>query len=70
MLFAMKYLPPNQQPFLVVMPPLDKPGETRVIVDPNGMSDKGSITIDWFVPSPDGKKLAVSLSEGGTETGH
>ena len=30
---------------------------------------KGTTAIDWYVPSPDGKLVAVSLSKGGTETG-
>ena len=30
---------------------------------------KGTTAIDWFFPSPDGKLVAVSLSEGGSESG-
>ncbi|MGE3315861.1 MAG: prolyl oligopeptidase family protein [Planctomycetaceae bacterium] len=67
-LFAIKREPPKQQPFLVVMP-LVKPDEARVLVDPNQIDPSGSTAIDWYVPSPDGKRVAVSLSRGGTESG-
>jgi len=40
-----------------------------VIIDPNALSDKGSIAIDFYVPSLDGKLVAVSLSENGSEDG-
>ena len=45
------------------------PALARVIVDPNSLNPKGTTAIDWFVPSPDGKLLAVSLSENGSEDG-
>ena len=31
------------------------------------MNPKGTTAIDWFVPSPDGKLVAVSMSENGSE---
>ena len=68
-LFAMRRQPPKQQPFLVVMPAPVQPDEARVLVDPNAIDAKGTTAIDWYVPSPDGKLVAVSLSKGGTETG-
>jgi prolyl oligopeptidase len=68
-LFAIKNQPPKQQPFLVVMPSPDLPGEATVVLDPNEIDPEGSTTIDWYVPSPDGQKVAVSLSRGGTESG-
>jgi prolyl oligopeptidase len=68
-LFALRHQPPKQQPFLVVMPAPDKPDEARVLLDPNELDAKGTTTIDWFVPSPDGKLVAVSLSKGGSESG-
>ena len=36
----------------------------RTIVDAKGLT-----TIDWFVPSPDGSMVAVSMSAGGSESG-
>ena len=68
-LFAMRRQPPKQQPFLVVMPAPDQPDQARVLVDPNEIDAKGTTAIDWFVPSPDGKLVAVSISKGGTESG-
>ncbi|MCH7813201.1 MAG: prolyl oligopeptidase family serine peptidase, partial [Planctomycetes bacterium] len=65
-LFAIKRQPPKQQPFLVVV---DKPDLERVLVDPNAIDEKGLTAIDWYVPSPDGKLVAVSLSVGGSESG-
>jgi prolyl oligopeptidase len=40
-----------------------------VLVDPNRLDPSGGTSIDWYVPSPDGSKVAVSLSEGGSERG-
>ncbi|MEM8608577.1 MAG: prolyl oligopeptidase family serine peptidase [Myxococcota bacterium] len=68
-LFAMKRQPPQQQPFLVVMPSAEEPEAERALVDPNAMDSEGGTSIDWFVPSADGKYVAVSLSKDGTESG-
>ncbi|HVS33966.1 MAG TPA: prolyl oligopeptidase family serine peptidase [Gemmataceae bacterium] len=68
-LFAMRRQPPKQQPFLVVMPVPDQPDKARILVDPNEIDAKGTTAIDWYVPSPDGKLAAVSISHGGTESG-
>ena len=68
-LFAMKLLPPKQQPFLVTMKSADDPKSEQVVLDPNVVDPKGGTTIDWYVPSLDGKLVAVSLSEGGSERG-
>ena len=45
------------------------PATARVIVDPNTLDPTGAAAIDWFGPSPDGAKLAVSLSARGSEDG-
>ncbi len=68
-LFAIKREPPRQQPFLIVFPSVDALGVSRVLVDPNEIDKAGTTTIDWFVPSPDGRFVAVSLSNAGTEAG-
>jgi prolyl oligopeptidase len=67
--FAMRRQPPKQQPFLVIMPGPDKPAEARVLLDPNVLDKEGTTAIDWFVPSPDGTLVAVSISKGGSEAG-
>ena len=68
-LFAVKTQPPKNQPFLVALKSLDDPASERVIVDPNQLSAKGSTAIDFYVPSLNGRLVAVSLSEGGSEEG-
>ena len=68
-LFAMKFAPPKQQPLLVALRSADDLGSEKVILDPNDLEPKGQNTVDWFVPSPDGRLLAVSLSQGGSEDG-
>jgi prolyl oligopeptidase len=67
--FALKKQPPRQQPFLVVLDRLDDTSGERVLLDPDALDPSGSTAIDWFVPSPDGSLVAVSLSEKGTEDG-
>jgi prolyl oligopeptidase len=68
-LFAMQTQPPKAQAFLVTLRSPDDPASARVIVDPNALDPAGSTTIDFYVPSLDGKRVAVSLSKGGTEDG-
>jgi prolyl oligopeptidase len=67
-LFVVENRPPKQQPYLVTMPKPD-PTLARVLVDPNVLDPSGGTTIDWYVPSEDGKLVAVSLSQGGSESG-
>ena len=67
--FALKEQTPRQQPFLVALTDLDDTGTERIVVDPDAIDPSGETTIDWFVPSPDGRRLAVSLSQHGTEDG-
>jgi prolyl oligopeptidase len=68
-LFAMKQQPPLQQPLLVAMRSPDEPGSERVIVNPNTIDTQGATSMDWYVASPDGRFVAVSLSGGGSESG-
>src|SRR6266446_8571962 len=68
-LFALKFQPPKEQPMLVTLVSADDPKSEKMLVDPNQLDAKGTTTIDWFVPSLDGKKVAVSLSQGGSEDG-
>ncbi len=67
--FALKVQTPRQQPFLVVLTDLDASATERVVVDPDAIDPAGETAIDFFVPSPDGRLVAVSLSEHGTEDG-
>ncbi|HLL16231.1 MAG TPA: prolyl oligopeptidase family serine peptidase [Pyrinomonadaceae bacterium] len=42
-------------------------GTERVLLDPNALSTDGTIALDWWYESHDGKRLAYGLSEGGSE---
>ncbi len=68
-LFALKRQPPKNQPMLVVLDGPDALDSERVVVDPNLRNEKGTTAIDWFVPSHDGRLVAVSLSDNGSEKG-
>ena len=65
----MKFQPPKQQPLLVTLVSADDLKSEKVVLDPNVLDAKGTTAIDWFVPSLDGKHVAVSLSKGGSEDG-
>src|SRR5260370_17997808 len=67
--FAMKAQPPKNQPFLITLKSLDDPASEHVILDPNQLHSKGPPAIDFYVPSLDGRALALSLSESGSEEG-
>src|SRR5881396_3309639 len=68
-LFAMKFQPPKQQSMLVTLASADDLKSEKAVLDPNVLDAKGTTAIDWFVPSLDGKYVAVSLSKGGSEDG-
>ena len=42
-------------------------GHDRVALDPNTLSPDGSIALSGFAPSPDGRYVAISQSEGGAD---
>jgi prolyl oligopeptidase len=68
-LFALKLAPPKQQPMLVAMTAAVDPTAERVVLDPAAVDASGGAAIDFYVPSLDGKRVAVSLSRGGSEEG-
>ena len=68
-LFAVYFDPKWQQPMIVVMGEEADPAKARVVLDPNKLDPSGGTSFDWYVPSPDGKQIAVSLSKGGSEDG-
>jgi len=53
------------QPILVVRDTPD--GAERTLLDPNALSARGIVALDWWYPSRDGTLLAYGTSEGGTE---
>jgi prolyl oligopeptidase len=42
-------------------------GEDRAVVDPNALDPGGTVALDWYYPSDDGRLLAYGLSENGSE---
>ena len=55
----------QNQPVLYVRE--DVAGTDRALVDPNALSEGGTVALDWFFPSRDGRLLAYGLSENGSE---
>jgi prolyl oligopeptidase len=68
-IFAMRNDPAKQQPMLVVLNALADPDSSKLVLDPNVLGQNGNTTIDWFSPSADGRLVAVSLSQNGSEIG-
>ncbi|HYX93180.1 MAG TPA: prolyl oligopeptidase family serine peptidase [Myxococcaceae bacterium] len=67
--FALKSQPPRQQPMLVVFPSASELNAERILLDPMALDPSGHTAIDFYVPTVDGKRVAVSLSKNGTESG-
>jgi prolyl oligopeptidase len=67
--FARFNQPPKQQPMIAMLGPDADAATARVVVDPNQIDPAGTTAFDWYVPSPDGKRVAVSLSKNGSEEG-
>jgi prolyl oligopeptidase len=67
--FALYNRPPKNQPMIAVLTGNADPAQARIVVDPNSLNPKGTTAIDWYVPSPDGALLAVSMSDNGSEDG-
>jgi prolyl oligopeptidase len=67
--FALRHLPPRQQIELVVMDDVAAPSAARVVLDPTTLPGGATNAVDWFVPSADGSRVAVSVSQGGSERG-
>ena len=68
-IFALRNKPPAQQPVLVRLKSVFPPALRKVVFDPNLWNTNGTTAMDWFVPSPDGRLVAVCLSENGSENG-
>ena len=54
----------QQHPVLLVR---EADGTERVLIDPSALSDDDTITLDGWVPSLEGERLAYFLSQGGDE---
>jgi prolyl oligopeptidase len=68
-LFALLQVPPKEQPSLAVFDSVDTVGKPHLIVDPAQLDPAGHTAIDFYVPSLDGRYVAVSMSHGGSESG-
>jgi prolyl oligopeptidase len=55
----------QNQPILYVRDGVQ--GKDRVLVDPNEFSKDGTVAIDWWHPSKDGKLVAYGVSKDGSE---
>jgi prolyl oligopeptidase len=67
--FAVYSDPKLQQPMLVTLDATADPEKRKTLLDPNKLDPTGHTAVDWFVPSNDGSKVAVSLSKNGSEDG-
>ncbi len=68
-LFALRSQPPKEQPVLVVFDSISDPKSERVLFDPTAIDTKGGWEVDFYVPSLDAKRVAISLSRHGSEDG-
>src|ERR1700722_13817094 len=55
----------QNQPVLLVREGVH--GKDRVLVDVNQLSAEGTVALDWWTPSEDGKYVAYGTSPGGSE---
>lgn len=42
-------------------------GQDRVLIDPNGWAKDGATALDQWEPSPDGKRVAYAIQDGGSD---
>ncbi len=68
-IFAIYNDPQFQQAMLVTLAGDANPASRKTVLDPNTVDKSGLTAIDWYEPSHDGKRVAVSLSKGGSEDG-
>lgn len=68
-LFAFYWEPHKQQDMLVTLRSPDDIASKHVVLDPAQIDSTNSTAIQFYVPSQDGSKVAVSLAQGGSEMG-
>jgi prolyl oligopeptidase len=69
LIFALRFKPPAQQAVLVSMRSPNDLKTEKTVLDPNALDAQGGTSIDFYEPSRDGRYVAVSLSEKGSEAG-
>ncbi len=42
-------------------------GKDRILVDPNGWATDGAVALDQWEPSPDGRRVAYAVQDGGSD---
>lgn len=57
----------QNQPVLVTADTVDGPEGGRVLLDPNALSDDGTVAVTVATVSPDGALLAYGLADGGSD---
>lgn len=65
--FALERRDGRPQFALVVRSLADPRQPARTLVDPAGLAADATAAIDWYHPSPDGRRVAYGVSEGGDE---
>ena len=67
--FTLQRVGDQDQAVLVVRSAVDAGAPVRIVVDPHGIAADHAASIDWYSPSPDGRRVAYGVSEGGSEHG-
>jgi prolyl oligopeptidase len=67
--FFLEKRPPREQRALVAIDDVRDPSTIEMVLDPTALDPSGRTAIDFFVPDPNGTRVAVSLSRDGTEDG-
>jgi prolyl oligopeptidase len=65
-LFANRRVPNKEQPELIVLADPEHVKTAKLVFDPI-TADHPRRSVDWWVPSPDGTKVAIAASDGGSE---
>ena len=63
----MKDSAPKPQPFIVRVDATGDPESEKVIFDPEDLDESGGTSVQWFRVAPDGRKIAIALTTGGSE---
>lgn len=66
-LFALKADPQKSAPLLVTFDSPESKASERVVVDLNTFLAGSPSQVDWYLPSPDGTRIGLALSTGGSE---
>jgi prolyl oligopeptidase len=69
LLFASKFEPPREQPFVITLKSAMDAASEQIVLDPTKLDSSGSTAIDFYVPSLDGHLIAAALSKSGSEAG-